>query len=172
MRYAFVTHFLPRSTYNRCSPLHLFIRLRNMDPIYRSEIKMLERFQQLKLRQILNISWESYTTNTEVLNRASVSSVEATIIHHRLRWAGHVYRMDPSRLPKKILYGELAIGTRPRGAPKMRYKVQLKRTLTLTNISSSSWEETARDRITWRRSIRDGIADFEAKRRENEEARR
>ncbi|CAE1297088.1 unnamed protein product [Acanthosepion pharaonis] len=141
--------------------------------LYRSEVKILERFQQLKLRQILNISWESYTTNTEVLDRASVSSVEATIIYHRLRWAGHAHRMDPSRLPKKILYGEVAIGTRPRGAPKTRYKEdQLKRTLALTNISSSLWEETARDRMTWRRSICDGIADFEERGKENEETRR
>ena len=54
-----------------------------------------------------------------------MTSVEATINHHRLRWAGRVYRMDASKLPKKMLYGKLAQGTRPRGAPKMRYKDQL-----------------------------------------------
>ncbi|XP_076029967.1 uncharacterized protein LOC143018480 [Oratosquilla oratoria] len=81
-----------------------------------------------------------------VLDRASLTSVEATIIHHRLRWAGHILRMDPSRLPKKMLYGELANGTRPRGAPKLCYKDQLKHTLAMTNIDPSSWEQTARDR--------------------------
>ncbi|XP_076061565.1 uncharacterized protein LOC143037317 [Oratosquilla oratoria] len=106
--------------------------------LYRSDIQNLERFQQYKLRQILNITWESRTTNLEVLDRASMTSVEATIIHHRLRWAGHVHRMDPSRLPKKMLYGELANGTRKRGAPKLRYKEQLKRTLAMINIDPSS----------------------------------
>ncbi|KAK3884268.1 hypothetical protein Pcinc_011433 [Petrolisthes cinctipes] len=52
--------------------------------------------------------------------------------------------------PKIMLYGELANGTRPRGAPKLRYKDQLKRTLALTNIDPYSWEQTARDRATWR----------------------
>ncbi|KAK4311112.1 hypothetical protein Pmani_017389 [Petrolisthes manimaculis] len=42
--------------------------------------------------------------------------------------------MEPSLLPKIMLYGELANGTRQRGAPKLRYKDQLKRTLALTNI--------------------------------------
>ncbi|XP_045101450.1 uncharacterized protein LOC123498409 [Portunus trituberculatus] len=94
--------------------------------LYRNDIKNLERFQQTKLRQILKIPWECHTTNIEVLERASVTSVEATIIRHRLRWVGHVHRMDDSRLPKKLLYGELAQGTRARGAPKIRYKDQLK----------------------------------------------
>lgn len=140
--------------------------------LYRSDIKNLERFQQTKLRQILKIPWESHTTNIAVLERASVTSVEATIIHHRLRWVGHVLRMDDSRLPKKLLYGELAQGTRPRGAPKMRYKDQLKRTLAVTDIDQPSWEETAKDRKVWRSAVHHGTVDFENKRRENEEARR
>ena len=140
--------------------------------LYRSDIKILERFQQRKLRQILKIQWESHTTNIEVLERASMTSVEATITSHRLRWAGHVCRMDASRLPKKMLYGELAQGTRPRGAPKMRYKDQLKRSLALTNINPSSWEETARDRRAWKSAVHHGTVDFEEKRRENEEAKR
>ncbi|KAK3882952.1 hypothetical protein Pcinc_012706 [Petrolisthes cinctipes] len=140
--------------------------------LYRSDIQSLERFQQYKLRQILKIPWESHTTNVAVLNQASVTSVEATIIHHRLRWAGHVQRMEPFRLPKIMLYGELANGTRPRGAPKLRYKDQLKRTLALTNIDPSSWEQTARDRATWRRAVHHGTTAFEEKRKENEEAKR
>ncbi|KAK3880144.1 hypothetical protein Pcinc_015345 [Petrolisthes cinctipes] len=117
-----------------------------------------------------NLMGEPYT-NVAVLNQASVTSVEATIIHHRLRWAGHVQRMEPFRLPKIMLYGELANGTRPRGAPKLRYKDQLKRTLALTNIDPSSWEQTAKDRATWRRAVHHGTTAFEEKRKENEEAK-
>ena len=87
-------------------------------------------------------------------------------------YIGHVNRMDPSRLPKIILYGELANGTRPRGAPKRRYKDQLKRTLAMTNIDPSLWEQTDRDRKAWRRLTHKGTADFEERRSENERARR
>ena len=93
-------------------------------------------------------------------------------MHHRLRWAGHVLRMEPSRLPKIFLYSELAEGTRPRGAPKRRYKDQLRHTLELTGIDPSSWEETAWDRTAWRRKVRDGTSAFEDSRIQEEEEKR
>ncbi|KAJ7324884.1 hypothetical protein JRQ81_017904, partial [Phrynocephalus forsythii] len=40
----------------------------------------------------------------------------------RLRWLGHVVRMDDGRIPKDLLYGELIKGKRPRGRPQLRYK--------------------------------------------------
>ncbi|KAK4312964.1 hypothetical protein Pmani_015630 [Petrolisthes manimaculis] len=85
---------------------------------------------------------------------------------------GHVQRMEPFRLPKIMLYGELANGTRPRGAPKLLYKDHLKRTLALTNIDPSSWEQTARDCATWRRAVHHGTTAFEEKKKDNEEAKR
>ena len=140
--------------------------------LYRADVRSLERFQQLKLRQILGIRWESHTTNNEVLQRASAKSVEACIAQHRLRWAGHILRMDDTRLPKIMLFGELAIGTRPRGRPKLRYRDQLKSTLVAADIDHGSWEETARDRTAWRRAIRDGASTIENNRIQKEEERR
>ena len=40
----------------------------------------------------------------------------------RLRWLGHVRRMEDGRIPKYILYGELALGRRTTGRPHLRYK--------------------------------------------------
>ena len=39
----------------------------------------------------------------------------------RLRWAGHVVRMEDSHLPKGIFYGQLANAERPVGLPNLRY---------------------------------------------------
>ncbi|XP_033110742.1 phospholipid-transporting ATPase ABCA1-like [Anneissia japonica] len=41
-------------------------------------------FEQ-KLRSIMNIKWEDFVVNLEVLERAKTNSIEATIIKHRLR---------------------------------------------------------------------------------------
>lgn len=82
--------------------------------LYRRDIKGLEHFQQYKLRQMHKIQWENFITNTEVLNRTSLPSVQATVINHRLRWTGHILRMDPSQLPRIMLNGKPAIGGRSR----------------------------------------------------------
>ena len=63
-----------------------------------------------------------------------MESLEAIITRQRLRWAAHLERMPDSRLPKEIIFSELASGKKPRGAPKRRYKDQLKITLKKTEI--------------------------------------
>ncbi|XP_076031931.1 uncharacterized protein LOC143019835 [Oratosquilla oratoria] len=68
--------------------------------LYKRDIKRLESFQRSKLRQILHTHWKDCITNNEVLSRAALPSVEATILQHLLRWVGHVARMEPSRLSK------------------------------------------------------------------------
>jgi len=53
----------------------------------------------------------------------------------RLRWLGHVRRMEDGRLPKHILYGEFYNMPRRTGRPKMRYKGVIKRDMTGFHIS-------------------------------------
>ena len=64
----------------------------------------------------------------------------------RLRWLGHVKRMDPGRIPKDILYGELAEGTRQTGRPHLRFKDICKRDLKIASIDPNSVENMADDR--------------------------
>ena len=117
---------------------------------YRRDIKKIERFHQSKLRTILNIKWQDLITNNEVLSRAGCISLEATVARHRLRWSGHVVRMEDDRLPKSLFYGELQQGARPRGAPKKRYKDYVKSTLKKAGIRPETWEAAALDRTGWR----------------------
>jgi transcription termination factor 2 len=49
-------------------------------------------------------------------------SLESILLKQQLRWAGHVARMEDTRLPKAVLFGELKLGSRSVGAPKKRYK--------------------------------------------------
>ena len=140
--------------------------------LYRRDIKPLENFQQRKLRQLLNTRWEMRLSNNEILKRARLPSVEATILQHHLRWAGHVVRMDPSRLSGIMLYGELNEGTRPHGIPKLWYKDQLKCSLKQAGINLQSWKQLANHRVTWRRKIRDGAESFETARKQQDEDRR
>lgn len=84
------------------------------------------------------------------------------MIHlNRLRWSGHVVRLDDDRIPKQMLYGELQIGKRPQSKPKKRYKDSLKDTLSKAGISCINWESQAKDRASWRQQIHKGVAGFE-----------
>ena len=85
---------------------------------YSRHLKSLERYHQRCLRRILNIKWQDRRTNSSVLEEANVTSIESYFIKNQLRWAGHLVRMPSSRLPKKILYGELTNGRRNQGATK------------------------------------------------------
>ena len=61
-------------------------------------------------------------TNAEVLSRAGLPSMYTLVRQRRLRWLGHVRRMEDGRIPKDILSGELATGQRSIGRPHLRFK--------------------------------------------------
>lgn len=45
--------------------------------------------------------------NVEILARCQTFSVESQLRSKRLRWYGYVCRMPDTRLPKKMLYGQV-----------------------------------------------------------------
>lgn len=91
-------------------------------------------------------------------------SMFATLSQRRLRWLGHVCRMDDGRIPKDILYGELATGTRPTGQPALRYKDVCKRDLKSCNINPADLETAISERNSWSASVITGIKRAEEKR--------
>ena len=78
--------------------------------LYRRHFRKLSKLHLRHLRQILQISWKDHIPNVEVLRRANMSSIEATLTASQLRWTGHIIRMNDSRLPKAVFYGELTEG--------------------------------------------------------------
>ena len=66
----------------------------------------------------------------------------------RMRWLGHVCRMEDGRIPKDLLCGELVTGKRPTGRPQLRYKGICKRDLKALGINTNTWEAAAADRST------------------------
>ena len=95
--------------------------------LYRRHLKKLTSIQLRHLRSIMGLTWRDRVCNGEVLQKASMESVEAMLVKSQLRWAGHVVRMPDDRLPKAVFYSELTSGKRKRGGQKLRYKDVLKR---------------------------------------------
>ena len=75
--------------------------------LYRKQMRRLELFHQRCLRKILNIKWQEFVSNKEVLERSNPPSIEAILMKQQLRWAGHVTTMESERLPKAVFFDEL-----------------------------------------------------------------
>ena len=89
---------------------HIAVWQRYMDYIYAGQESRFNTFHLRSIRRILGISWLDKVTNADVLSRAGLPSMYTLLRQRRLRWLGHVRRMDDGRIPKYILYGELALG--------------------------------------------------------------
>ena len=140
--------------------------------LYQPQMKMLERFHQNCLRRVLGIKWENRIADTEVLAKAGITSVVTMIMQNQLRWAGHLVRLDDSRLPKQLFYSELAIGKRPQHKPRKRWRDSLKETLKSFDIPVDDWESLATNRDGWRSLICSGAKRYEEDRVKRMELRR
>ena len=129
--------------------------------IYSRHLKQLDKFYMSCLRQMQRIKWQDRVTNNEVLSRCGALSLETVVATKTLRWAGHVTRMEETRLPKLVLYSERSIGTRPVGRPKKRHKDHLKSVLKNCHIAPNQFETLAADRAKWRAVVTEGAKTLE-----------
>ncbi|KAI8511741.1 hypothetical protein Bbelb_108410 [Branchiostoma belcheri] len=133
--------------------------------------RKLNSFHMRCLRKICGVSWSDKVPNLEILKRCGTTSVFPILKQRRLRWLGHVSRMDHSRLPHQVLYGQLADGKRDRGRPKLRFIDVCKRDLKLFHIGAN-WEHLAQNRTAWRYALRQGAKKLEDDLVQNETTRR
>ena len=76
---------------------------------------LLNTFHIRCLRRILDIKWQDHIPNNDILTRAGVSSMYSLL--------SRVRRMEDGRIPKHVLYGQLASGRSRRvGRPALRFK--------------------------------------------------
>ena len=76
-------------------------------------------------------------------------NVVSVIKSRRLRWAGHVARMEEGRSIFKILTGK-PIGKRPLGWPRRRWEDNIRMDLEEIGIKAGNWVDSAQDRNYWR----------------------
>ena len=65
----------------------------------------------------------------------------------RIKWLGHIQRMDQARPTRKLLDWK-PMGTRPVGRPRQRWQEDVIEDLKKLKIKN--WKETAKARRTWR----------------------
>ena len=65
----------------------------------------------------------------------------------RIKWLGHIQRMDQARPTRKLLDLK-PMGTRPVGRTRQRWQEDVKEDL--KKLKVKNWKETAKNRRTWR----------------------
>ena len=102
---------------------------------------------------------------------AGIERVDVMIMRRRLRWLGHLERLDDTRIPKRLLVCCPLGGKRSVGGQKMRWCDVIVRDLKRCDLVPD-WRDTAHDRDVWRQSVEDGAAELNYFQEEDEEKRK
>ncbi|BHF63660.1 hypothetical protein SprV_0200665400 [Sparganum proliferum] len=132
--------------------------------VYTKQARRVNHFHLSCLRRILRVNWQDRIPDTDVLEPTGILSIYTMLRQMQLLWSGHLVRMDDERLHKRHFYGDVATGFRRQGGQFRRYKVTLKSSLKRLQINPTTWEDVARDRPTWTRTVKTGTAIYEANR--------
>ena len=100
--------------------------------------------------KILKISWKDMVTNKAVREKSGQDTLESIIRERRLRWFGHVCRMDPNRQTRQVMDWIPSNFKRRRGRPRVSWTSAIKKDLELLGVT---WEEAldlTGDRSEWR----------------------
>ena len=91
--------------------------------------------------------------HNEELHKLYRSPNTARVIKsRRLRWVGHVVRMEEGRTAFEILTGTLA-GKRTLGRPRRRWEDNIRMDLKEIGIYMRNWIDSAQDRDYWRSPV-------------------
>ena len=129
---------------------------------YCRHIRLLESFHIRRLQLILGLRWWHKVTHSGIKSRAGIPSIKSMLLYRQLRWLGHIIRMPDSRLPHRVLYGQLKLGRRSVGGKKKHFKDHIKSILKKCNIPFIRLEALVSNRATWRSTCAFGISCFDA----------
>ena len=134
---------------------------------YMCQERRLNTFHIRCLKRIFGITWQDRIPYSDILDRARIRSMYSLLSQRRLRWLGHVRRMEDGRLPKDILYGQLTSDARPVGRSVLKFKDACNRDMKACDISPKDWEAVAEDRTAWRQATHRGIERADEKRHQH-----
>ena len=121
------------------------------------ERKQLNIFERKVYRRILGPVYDKgkenwrILTNEEIYANIKKPTITETIRLHRLRWFGHVQRMEENRISKRVLYMNLET-IRPRGRPRNRWLDEVREDGRI--VGGEEWQKKVYDREEWRRLLR------------------
>jgi len=96
---------------------------------------------------------EGQSENDDVRKKTGLRKLEDIIKERRLRWLGHVLRMQDSRIPYKATQWELKGYKRKPGRPRINWMDIVKSNLKNMDITWEKAKELAANRTEWRQRV-------------------
>ena len=90
-------------------------------------------------------------TNKEIYASVKKRTIIETLRLNRLRWFGHVQRMEESRILKRVLCVNLGT-TRLRGRPRNRWQDEVREDVRTVGVEV--WHAKVRNREDWKKLLR------------------
>ena len=90
-------------------------------------------------------------TDKEIYASVKKPTITETISLNRLRWFGHVQRMEGNRIPKRVLHMNLGT-TRLRGSPRNKWQDGVR--LDGRIVGAEEWQEKVHNREEWKKLLR------------------
>ena len=124
-----------------------------------NEYPRLNTFHNNNLRKLVRMK-RLEIKNERLHKLTNTFPMENYVRKYRLRWAGHVRRMEPDRIPKKVLFGELTEGRARVGRPRKNWMSCLEddwekvwKLKKEPNPAFSKWTLMAEQRSNWQKFI-------------------
>ena len=101
----------------------------------------IDSFHRRILRShVLNIRWPKIVKNEDVYEKTKIEPWSKTIEKKRIKWFGHLMRLDENTPAQKALRVALMQSKRPRGRPKLTWIEMMRKQLQTINLT---WEEAS-----------------------------
>ena len=111
----------------------------------------IDSFQRRILRSyVLNIRWPKILKNEDVYEKTKTEPWSKTIEKKRLKWFGHLMRLDENTPARKALSVALIQSKRPRGRPKFTWLELMQKQLQEINLKWEEASQLAKDRKKWK----------------------
>ena len=90
-------------------------------------------------------------TNKEIYASVNKPTIIETIRLNRLRWFGHLQKLEENRMPKRVLYMNLGT-TRLRGRPRNRWQDEMRDDGRV--VGGEGWQVKVYNREEWKKFLR------------------
>ncbi|XP_065570475.1 uncharacterized protein LOC136033594 [Artemia franciscana] len=120
----------------------------------KTDENLLDVFQRNCLRIILGTRLTDRMSNSRLYEKSGSTPLSRAIMKGKLRWLGHVLRINDDRLPKIVIFGQPSKVKWKAGRPRLEYEDVINKDLKKMGTSWEGVKKEALHRLGWRTTVR------------------